>query len=55
MSGRSVVSIRRRADAEFFPGGTLKSLWLANLGYGDDTKLFPRNPRFGFDEVARFV
>jgi nitroreductase len=42
-------------DAAFFPDGTFKSLWLANLGYGDDTKLFPRNPRLGFDEVARFV
>jgi 3-hydroxypropanoate dehydrogenase len=42
-------------DAAFFPDGTFKSLWLANLGYGDDTKLFPRNPRFGFDEVARFL
>ncbi len=42
-------------DAEFFPDGTFKSLWLANLGYGDDAKVFPRNPRFGFDEVARFV
>jgi 3-hydroxypropanoate dehydrogenase len=42
-------------DTAFFPDGTVKSLWLANLGYGDDTKLFPRNPRFGFDEVARFL
>jgi 3-hydroxypropanoate dehydrogenase len=42
-------------DAAFFPDGTLKSLWLANLGYGDDTKLFARNPRFGFNEVAHFV
>ncbi len=42
-------------DAAFFPDGTVKSLWLANLGYGDDTKVFPRNPRFGFDEVARFL
>jgi 3-hydroxypropanoate dehydrogenase len=42
-------------DAAFFPDGTFKSLWLANLGYGDDTKVFPRNPRFGFDEVARFL
>jgi nitroreductase len=42
-------------DATFFPDGTVKSLWLANLGYGDDTKVFPRNPRFGFDEVARFL
>jgi hypothetical protein len=33
----------------------VKSLWLANLGYGDDRKVFPRLPRFGFDEVARFL
>jgi len=42
-------------DAEFFPDGAVKSLWLANLGYGDDTSVFPRNPRFGFDEVARYL
>jgi len=42
-------------DAAFFPDGTVKSIWIANLGYGDDTKVFPRNPRFRFDEVARFV
>jgi len=42
-------------DAAFFPDGTFKSLWLANLGYGDDTKLVPRNPRFDVDEVARFL
>ena len=42
-------------DAAFFSDGAFKSLWLANLGYGDDTKVFPRNPRFGFDEVARFL
>jgi nitroreductase len=42
-------------DAAFFPDGTFKSIWIANLGYGDDSKLFPRNPRFGFDEVARFL
>jgi 3-hydroxypropanoate dehydrogenase len=42
-------------DAAFFPDGTFKSLWLANLGYGDDTKVFPRLPRFDFDEIARFV
>ncbi len=42
-------------DAAFFPDGTLKSLWIANLGNGDDTKLYPRNPRFNFDEVARFA
>ncbi|MGP6156410.1 MAG: malonic semialdehyde reductase [Vulcanimicrobiaceae bacterium] len=44
-----------KLDEAFFPEGTLKSLWLANLGYGDDTKLYRRNPRFEFDEVARFA
>ncbi|MFY9779112.1 MAG: malonic semialdehyde reductase [Candidatus Baltobacteraceae bacterium] len=46
---------KKQLDAAFFPEGTLKSIWIANLGYGDDTKLYPRNPRFNFDEVARFA
>jgi 3-hydroxypropanoate dehydrogenase len=46
---------RAKVDAEFFPEGTLSSLWLVNLGYGDDTQLFDRNPRLTFDEVARYV
>jgi 3-hydroxypropanoate dehydrogenase len=44
-----------KCDAEFFPDGTLASIFLVNLGYGDDTKLFGRLPRLGFDEIARFV
>jgi 3-hydroxypropanoate dehydrogenase len=46
---------RDKVDAEFFPDGTLRSLWLVNLGYGDDTKLFDRNPRLTFEEVARYA
>ncbi|MDB5092310.1 MAG: malonic semialdehyde reductase [Candidatus Eremiobacteraeota bacterium] len=46
---------RAKVDAEFFPDGNLKSLWLVNLGYGDDTQLFDRNPRLTFDEIARYV
>jgi 3-hydroxypropanoate dehydrogenase len=42
-------------DKIFFPDGTIKSLWLVNLGYGDDSKLFPRNPRFTFDEIAKII
>jgi len=42
-------------DAEFFPEGTLKSDLLVNLGYGDDEKLHPRNPRLSLDEIARFA
>lgn len=42
-------------DAEFFPDGTRKSILLVTLGYGDDSKLFPRNPRLDFEEIASFV
>jgi len=42
-------------DREFFPGGRVKSNFLCNLGYGDPTKLFPRSPRFEFDEVCSIV
>jgi len=30
-----------------------KSFLLVNLGYGDDSKVYPRGHRFGFDEVCR--
>ena len=44
-----------RVDAEFFPGGTVKSNFLCNLGYGDPARLHPRNPRLAFDEACRVV
>jgi 3-hydroxypropanoate dehydrogenase len=46
---------QRKVDAAFFAGTTVKSNFLVNLGYGDSTKLFPRNPRFTFDEAARIA
>jgi 3-hydroxypropanoate dehydrogenase len=42
-----------RVDAEFFPDGKWKSNFLVNLGYGDLSKVKPRNPRLGFDEACR--
>jgi 3-hydroxypropanoate dehydrogenase len=42
-------------DAEFFPGGQIKSNVLVNIGYGDPAKLFPRSPRLGFGEIATYV
>jgi hypothetical protein len=30
-----------------------KANFLCNLGYGDRSKLFPRNPRLEFDEACR--
>ena len=44
-----------KVDAEFFPDGKVKSNFLCNVGYGDPSKLFPRNPRFAFEEVCRIV
>jgi 3-hydroxypropanoate dehydrogenase len=40
-------------DAAFFPGGTVKSNFLCNLGYGNPEKLRPRAPRLAFDETCR--
>jgi 3-hydroxypropanoate dehydrogenase len=44
-----------KVDAEFFPDGRCQSNFLINVGYGDPSKLFPRNPRLEFDEVCKFV
>jgi len=44
-----------KVDAEFFPDGRFKSNFLCNLGYGDPSKLFPRSPRFAFDDVCKVV
>jgi len=42
-------------DRAFFDGTNVKSNFLCNLGYGDDSPLRPRSPRFDFDQMARIV
>jgi 3-hydroxypropanoate dehydrogenase len=42
-------------DREFFAGTNIKSNFLCSLGYGDESQLFPRSPRFDFDEMARII
>lgn len=42
-------------DAEFFAGTTLKSNFLCNLGYADESALFQKLPRFDFDAVCSFA
>jgi len=44
-----------KVDAAFFPEGKYKSNFLCNIGYGDPTKIFPRNPRLSFDEACKIV
>lgn len=42
-------------DAEFFKGTTFTSNFLCNLGFGDLTKVFPRSPRFEFNDVCKII
>ena len=42
-------------DAEFFKDTKIRSNFLCNLGYGDTSKLFPRSPRFAFEEVCTLL
>ena len=44
-----------KVDAEFFAGTPVKSNVIINIGYGDYEKLFPRSPRFSFDQIAKIV
>jgi 3-hydroxypropanoate dehydrogenase len=44
-----------KVNAEFFPDGKWKANFLCNLGYGDPSKLFPRNPRLEFEEACRVL
>lgn len=42
-------------DEEFFKGTSLKSNFLCNIGYADETALFQRLPRFDFDDVCEII
>ena len=41
-----------KLNAEFFPDGKWKVNLLCNLGYGDPSRLHPRNPRLNFEEAS---
>ncbi|MFT4728105.1 MAG: 3-hydroxypropanoate dehydrogenase [Granulosicoccus sp.] len=42
-------------DEEFFAGTTLKSNFLCNIGYADETALFQKLPRFAFEQTCSFA
>lgn len=46
---------KAKVDAAFWPDGRIKSNFLCNIGYGDDTKISPRSPRLPFDRACRVV
>lgn len=41
-----------KVDAAFWAGSTVTTNFICTLGHGDPSKLFPRNPRLGFDEAC---
>ena len=48
MSGVDLAQV----DAEFFADGRFKTNFILNLGHGDDSLLFPRNPRLAFEQAC---
>lgn len=42
-------------DEEFFAGTSVKSNFLCNIGYADESALFQRLPRFDFNDVCDFA
>lgn len=42
-----------KLDEAFFPDGKIKSIFICAMGYGDESKLYPRGPRLDFDEACR--
>lgn len=43
------------SEEEFFTKGHVKSNFLCNLGYGDRSKIHPRNPRLDFAEACALL
>ena len=44
-----------QVDQAFFAGTTIKSNFLCSIGIGDPAGLFPRSPRFTFEEACQIV
>lgn len=51
MSGVDLAKV----NAEFFPDGRFEANFLINLGRGDDSKLFDRNPRLAFEQACQVL
>lgn len=44
-----------KVDEEFFTGTPLKSNFLCNIGYADETGVFQRLPRFEFEDICEII
>ena len=46
---------KKMVNELYFSDSNIKVNFLMNLGYGDDKGLFPRSPRFNFDDVCTIL
>lgn len=44
-----------KMDETFFPDGKVKSNFICAIGYGDESKLYPRGPRLDFNEACSIL
>ena len=44
-----------KLNAAFWLDGKIKANFICNIGYGDDTKIFPRGARLAFDQACQIV
>ncbi len=51
MSGFDSATI----DAAFWAGTSVKTNFICNLGHGDPSGVFPRNPRLSFEQACQLV
>jgi 3-hydroxypropanoate dehydrogenase len=51
MSGVDLAKV----NSEFFKDGRFQANFILNLGYGDDSKLFNRNPRLSFEQACQVL
>lgn len=49
------AGLERGGVCEEYSPGRLKSNFLCNIGYGDHSKVFDRNPRLSFEEACTFA
>jgi 3-hydroxypropanoate dehydrogenase len=44
-----------KVDLEFFTNTTWKSNFICNIGYGDASGVYPRNPRLDFSDACKII
>lgn len=44
-----------KVNQEFFPDGRIKVNFICAIGYGDESKLFPRHPRLEFEQACQLL